>query len=283
MEAAPRIVTRAADRISPMTPNMTEAGGPKKKRIPRTREVVWIPCGKVGLPAELSLPENALGLAVIVIANGCVREAPHARLIRNVIEERGVGSLMLSLLTESEADEDQQCGCFNFNLPLLTDRLLQVTAWARDDARTAGQRIGYCATSNIAAAALKAAAELGDAVGAVVARGGRPDLVFELLPTVKAATLLIVGEYDDPVVGLNREAFQCLNGDKHLHVVKGAGHLFEEFGAFGEVARSTADWFKNHLATAPRADRVEAPTTERIQKSDAPTAVDSRQREAMRR
>ena len=138
-----------------------------------------------------------------------------------------------------------------FDIPLLAERLVAATRWAQTDSQTAGLPIGYFGASTGAGAALWAAAELGDEVGAVVSRGGRPDLAAPRLADVRAPVLLIVGGRDDVVLELNRQAQSGMRARCELSIVPGATHLFEEPGALEEVSRLAAEWFERHLVPAP--------------------------------
>jgi len=137
-----------------------------------------------------------------------------------------------------------------FNTRLLADRLAGATGWLQNQDQIKDMNIGYFGASTGSAAALIAAAENPDTVRAVVSRGGRPDLAQPYLPQVHAATLLIVGGYDFPVIDMNQEAFEQLPGEKAIEIVPRATHLFEEPGALEEVSRLAADWFERYLGEA---------------------------------
>ncbi|MGZ8435227.1 MAG: dienelactone hydrolase family protein, partial [Candidatus Binatia bacterium] len=134
-----------------------------------------------------------------------------------------------------------------FDIDLLTWRLERATQWVMEQPRCSDLDVGYFGASTGAAAALNAAATLGSAIGAVVSRGGRPDLALPALANVQSPTLLIVGSLDDVVIELNRQAYENIQVEKHLAIVEGATHLFEEPGTLHEVARLAANWFKRHL------------------------------------
>jgi dienelactone hydrolase len=155
--------------------------------------------------------------------------------------------LLLDLLTPDEEEADLRTGHLRFDIGLLAQRLASATDWLVENPDTRGVRIGYFGASTGAGAALVAAAERPEAVGAVVSRGGRPDLAGDALYRVKAPTLLIVGGDDVPVIRMNREALEKLRTEKRLEIIPGATHLFEEPGALEEVARLAADWFVRHL------------------------------------
>jgi putative phosphoribosyl transferase len=142
---------------------------------------------------------------------------------------------------------DLRTGHLRFDIGLLAERLAGATDWLMENPDTSNLRIGYFGASTGAGAALVAAAERPEAVGAIVSRGGRPDLAGDALYRVKAPTLLIVGGNDVPVIGMNEEALRQLRAEKELKIVPGATHLFEERGALEEVARLAADWFARYL------------------------------------
>jgi putative phosphoribosyl transferase len=160
------------------------------------------------------------------------------------LQEAGVGTLLFDLLDDMEAEDRANV----FNIPLLAGRLGAAAAWAAEQESTKRLHVGYFGASTGAAAALLAAARRGDAVWAVVSRGGRPDLAGTALPLVQAPTLLIVGSNDEPVVDLNRQAYALLRCEKKLTIVPGATHLFPEPGALEKVAELAADWFAQHFA-----------------------------------
>jgi len=210
-------------------------------------ETVAISLNGIALPAKLLVPIGARGIVLFTIANGCLRETARTGLVAQSIEDAGIGTLSLSLLTPSEAEKDKSNSYWSYDLELLTHRLLQATCWIMHEPATRELGIGYCATSTIAAAALVAAGQLGYAVEAVVTRGGRPDLAGESLPKVTAPTRLIIGERDGALVNINRRAFEHLTCRKDLAVVREAGHLFDEAGALEDVGRLSADWFAKYL------------------------------------
>jgi dienelactone hydrolase len=165
-----------------------------------------------------------------------------------VLHGQGLATLLLDLLSK---DEDTLYET-RFDIDLLTRRLNVATEWILRQPETKSFAVGYFGASTGAAAALEAAAASGRKVGAVVSRGGRPDLALRSLSRVLAPTLLIVGGRDDQVIELNQAAYQELKAEKQLVIVPGATHLFEEPGALDEVARLAADWFKRHLKQAPQ-------------------------------
>ena len=158
--------------------------------------------------------------------------------------------MLIDLLTPEEEEVDLRTRHLRFNIGLLAERLVGATDWLRRSPETQHLRIGYFGASTGAGAALVAAAERPEDVGAVVSRGGRPDLAGPALPRVAAPTLLIVGGNDLPVIGMNREAMEQLRVEKRFEIVPGATHLFEEPGALEEVARLAAGWFVRHLSSS---------------------------------
>ncbi|KAB1187941.1 MULTISPECIES: dienelactone hydrolase family protein [Haloferax] len=204
---------------------------------------VTIPAGGVELEGDLGIPADASGLVVFAHGSGSSRKSPRNNYVADVIRQHGVGTLLFDLLTEKE-DETYET---RFDIPLLVERLLAATEWLRSRDETRDLKIGYFGSSTGAAAALLAAAELGDETGAVVSRGGRVDLADERLSEVTAPTLFVVGGADEPVLSLNREAYEKLDCEKSLEVVPSAGHLFEGAGQLEAVADVAAEWFETHL------------------------------------
>jgi pimeloyl-ACP methyl ester carboxylesterase len=168
--------------------------------------------------------------------------------VSNVIYEAGIGTLLFDLLTPVEESVDLRTRHLRFDLGLLAERLIGTTRWASVQKETKGLPLGYFGASTGGGAALVAAAQLGEAIGAVVSRGGRPDLAGSWLSRVVSPTLLIVGELDEVVLQLNHEALGQLRCKKELKIVNGATHLFEEPGKLEEVARLAATWFHDNLA-----------------------------------
>ncbi|HAO93827.1 MAG: hydrolase [Deltaproteobacteria bacterium GWC2_56_8] len=209
-----------------------------------SEQIVFIEAGKVRLEGSLVVPEGAEGVVLFAHGSGSSRHSPRNNFVAQVLRKSGMGTLLMDLLTrEEDMDYDAR-----FDIELLSGRLETTTYWLKDE--MPGSSIGYFGASTGAAAALKAAVSMGETIGAVVSRGGRPDLAFDSLPKVKAPTLLIVGGRDDVVIDLNRKAYAKLKCDKELVIVPGATHLFEEPGALEEVARLAAFWFKERLKPA---------------------------------
>src|SRR5216684_4159249 len=199
--------------------------------------LVQITAGPVDLEGNLSMPENAAGVVLFAHGSGSSRHSPRNRYVAQVLRQGGLATLLMDLLTAAEEREDARTARLRFDINLLARRLTGAIDWLVRNPATSRLRIGLFGASTGAAAALVAAAERADAVGAVVSRGGRPDLALPVLERVKAPTLLIVGGLDHPVIGMNREALDHLQAEKRLEIVAGATHLFEEEGTLEEVAR----------------------------------------------
>lgn len=216
------------------------------------REVrVWV--GSVILEGNLDIPESARGVVLFAHGSGSGRHSPRNRYVAEELQQAGLGTLLIDLLTSEEEEIDLRTRHLRFDLEMLAERLVGGTDWLAQNPDTQSLRVGYFGASTGAGAALVAAAERPNVVGAVVSRGGRPDLAREDLPRVVAPTLLIVGGEDHPVIGMNREAMAQLRVEKELKIVPGATHLFEEPGALEDVARLAAGWFSRYLNFAPEA------------------------------
>jgi len=218
---------------------------------------ISIDAGKVALAGTLGLPRETCAVVLFAHGSGSSRHSPRNRYVAQVLQSQGIGTLLFDLLTREEESIDEFSGELRFDIPFLASRLIDATRWLMQRPDMQRVKLGYFGASTGAAAALVAAAELHDAIGAVVSRGGRPDLAGDALSSVRAPTLLIVGGDDEPVIGMNREALAKLRCEKKLVIVPGATHLFEEPGTLEEVARLAADWFKRHL-TATGKRRVRA-------------------------
>lgn len=198
----------------------------------------------VTLHGDLGLPREATGIVLFAHGSGSSSHSPRNRFVAQMLQERGLATLLLDLLEAREADDRRKV----FDIDLLADRLLGATAWARERPATAGLPLGYFGASTGAGAALQAAARMPGGGAAVVSRGGRPDLAMPWLARVTAPTLLIVGGHDGPVIEMNRDALTQLTCPKKLIVVPGATHLFEEPGTLEQVADHAGDWFERHLS-----------------------------------
>lgn len=201
----------------------------------------------VELSAEVRLPTNTRALVILVHGSGSGRSSPRNQYVADALAQRGLGSLLFDLLTESEQRLDNWTRELRFDIPLLARRLVDVIDWIGRDPELSTLRIGLFGASTGAAAALVAAAERADVVAAVVSRGGRTDLAGPALARVKAPTLQIVGAQDSVVFGLNCQSTRALRCEQRLELVAGATHLFEEPGTLEEVARLAGDWFERYL------------------------------------
>ena len=200
----------------------------------------------VGLAGMLQKPKNALALVVFAHGSGSSRLSPRNTLVAHALNDRGIATLLFDLLTSTEETDRANV----FNIRLLADRLVDAVHWIDDQESIAKLPLGLFGASTGAAAALVAAAKLPRRVGAVVSRGGRPDLAGDALDTVQAPTLLIVGGADFGVIELNEQALARLKGRKDLEIVPGASHLFPEPGALEAVIDHAAAWFERHLGAA---------------------------------
>ena len=209
---------------------------------------VQIPAGRAVLSGNLTIPENAMALVLFAHGSGSSRHSPRNQFVARTLNRAGLGTLLFDLLTPEEEALDIYTREHRFNISLLAERLVHATKWARQQEETRDLRIGYFGSSTGGAAALVAAAELPQDVGAVVSRGGRPDLAGDALPKVQAPTLLIVGGNDDIVIELNEMARDQMRCEVKLEIIPGATHLFEEPGALEQVAKLASDWFSLHLA-----------------------------------
>ncbi len=198
------------------------------------------------------MPASAAGVVVFAHGSGSSRLSTRNRFVARVLQQGGLATLMLDLLTAEEEQVDLKTRRLRFDIGLLAERLHEATEWLGADSEARSLAVGYFGASTGGAAALVAAAGLPQTVRAVVSRGGRPDLARDALTHVQAPTLLIVGELDDEVIELNKNAFKELRCQKEMDIIPGASHLFEEEGTLEEVARLAAGWFQRHLATAAR-------------------------------
>ncbi|MBE0475629.1 MAG: dienelactone hydrolase family protein [Coriobacteriia bacterium] len=211
----------------------------------QTEQLVAIPSGEVTLEGALQVPESARGVVAFAHGSGSSRHSTRNQQVARALFEAGFGTLLFDLLTIEEDTLYEN----RFDISLLTARLRAATLYLRDLTETSGLPVGYFGASTGAAAALHAAADLGDMVSAIVSRGGRPDLAMGVLGRVRTPTLLIVGGADEQVLKLNRYALaQIATPEKALEVVTGATHLFEEPGALDSVSRLARDWFERYLS-----------------------------------
>lgn len=212
-----------------------------------TTRTVEIASGDVSLPGELAVPEGAGGIVLFAHGSGSSRLSPRNRYVAGELQAGGLATLLFDLLTPEEERIDMRTRELRFNIGLLAERLVGATDWLLQQAELAELPIGYFGASTGAAAALIAAARRPEVVGAVVSRGGRPDLAAPALGRVRAPTLLIVGGSDYPVIEMNEDALRQLRVEKKLEIVEGATHLFEEPGTLERVAVLATTWFRGHL------------------------------------
>ncbi len=214
------------------------------------RKGVTIDLPEVVLNGDLSIPAEATGLVIFAHGSGSSRHSPRNRYVAERINEAGVGTLLMDLLTVKEERIDEFTREIRFNIPLLAGRVVQVVNWVRLHPELSGFLIGLFGSSTGASAALIAAAELPpDVIRTVVSRGGRPDLADKFLPRVKCPTLLIVGGDDDEVLALNEQAQKRMTCEVKISIIPGATHLFEEPGALAMVAITAAGWLQNKLSS----------------------------------
>lgn len=220
---------------------------PNVRTPSQTMFPVFIPADGVELEGDFALPEKARGVVIFAHGSGSSRHSPRNRYVADTLHEHGVGTLLIDLLTATEAASDRETGRYRFDIPQLARRLMAISDWV---AHSYGDlKLGFFGASTGAAAALTAAAMQSERIAAVVSRGGRPDLASAFLSRVKAPSLLIVGEKDTMVLAWNRQALQHLNPASQVRLVRGATHLFEEPGALQKVATLAAEWFEQHFAS----------------------------------
>lgn len=208
---------------------------------------IFIPAGDVTLNGTLALVKGSEGLVLFAHGSGSSRFSPRNMYVAQLLQQGGLSTLLFDLLTPEEDEIDVQTAKYRFDINLLSKRVAAVTHWVKKYPATREFVTGYFGASTGAAAALVASVECPEAVGAIVSRGGRPDLAAPALPLVKAPTLLIVGGLDNFVIDANQLAFAKLHAEKKLVLVTGATHLFEEPGTLDEVARLAKEWFTTYL------------------------------------
>lgn len=199
------------------------------------------------LEGFLNIPANPKALVLFSHGSGSSRLSPRNNYVSNILQQKGIATLLFDLLTESEDKIYKN----RFDMEKLTHRLIETTQWAQQHQKIKGLPLGYFGASTGAASALRAAAFFGTAIKAVVSRGGRPDLAMDELSEVKASTLFIVGSRDTDVISMNQRAYEKLKCRKKLEIIPGAGHLFEEPGKLRAVAEISATWFLRWLEKNP--------------------------------
>jgi putative phosphoribosyl transferase len=208
---------------------------------------VQIRAGRAVLPGNLNIPKEATALVLFAHGSGSSRHSPRNQFVARTLNEARLATLLFDLLTPREEATDMQTREHRFNIQLLAERLVHATKWAKQQEQTSNLRTGYFGSSTGGAAALVAAVDVPQDVGAVVSRGGRPDLAGEALPKVQAPTLLIVGGNDDIVIELNEQARDKMHCEVKLEIIPGATHLFEEPGTLEKVAQFASEWFVKHI------------------------------------
>jgi putative phosphoribosyl transferase len=208
---------------------------------------VRIAAGRAILDGNLTIVDRATALVLFAHGSGSSRHSPRNQFVARTLNDAGLATLLFDLLTPEEEAIDLRTREHRFNIGLLAERLVQATKWAHQQEQTRDLRVGYFGSSTGGGAALVAAAEIPQDVGAVVSRGGRPDLAGDALPKVQTPTLLIVGGNDDIVIELNEQARDRMRCEVKLEIVPGATHLFEEPGTLEKVAQLASDWFVNHI------------------------------------
>lgn len=198
---------------------------------------------QISLEGILGLPDKPAGVVVFAHGSGSGRFSPRNNFVARHLQQHGLATLLLDLLTPDEAEDRRKV----FDIDLLADRLLLAKTWLAGDSRTKYMGIGYFGASTGAGAALQAAAREPSNIRAAVSRGGRPDLAERYLSRVTAPTLLIVGGWDEPVIEMNQSAFELLTCEKKMIIVPGATHLFEEPGTLEQVAEHACKWFQRYL------------------------------------
>jgi putative phosphoribosyl transferase len=210
---------------------------------------VQIQTGHAVLSGNLHIPEGGAGLVLFAHGSGSSRHSPRNQFVARTLNGAGLGTLLFDLLTQEEEAIDMRTREHRFDIGLLAERLVQATKWAKQQEQTRDLPIGYFGSSTGGAAALVAAVEVPEDVGAVVSRGGRPDLAGDALPKVQAPTLLIVGGNDDIVIELNEQARDRMQCEVKVEIVPGATHLFEEPGTLEKVAKLASNWFVRYIGS----------------------------------
>jgi putative phosphoribosyl transferase len=213
----------------------------------KLERTISIPAGSVTLEGTLGIPDSKSGIVLFAHGSGSSRFSPRNRFVARAFRDAGLGTLLLDLLSRTEAEADEVTRHHRFDIPMLADRLVAAIDWLETKSETRDLPIGLFGASTGGGAALVAAAQRPHRVTAVVSRGGRPDLAGESLPLVESPTLLIVGGRDDVVITLNEQARAMMHAEVRLEIVPGASHLFEERGALERVAELARDWFLSHL------------------------------------
>lgn len=221
-----------------------------KQNRETNEKLVRIKASKATIEGGLALPKSPIGIVLFAHGSGSSRFSPRNQYVAKALNQAGIATLLIDLLTKEEEEIDTRTGEFRFDINLLAQRLIEATKWIKGQSTVASLPLGYFGASTGAAAALIGAAELPEDVVVVVSRGGRPDLAIEYLPKVKAPVLLIVGGRDSSVINMNREAMKHLSAETKLEIIPGASHLFEEPGKLEKVSELASHWFSTHLKKA---------------------------------
>jgi dienelactone hydrolase len=208
---------------------------------------IAITAGGTTLQGDLNIPDRARGAVLFAHGSGSSRHSPRNRFVADVLQQAGLATLLLDLLTAEEEMAERDTHHLRFDIDLLAARLTVAVDWLTENISTRALDIGLFGASTGAGAALITAARRKDAVGAVVSRGGRPDLAGDLLGSVQAPTLLLIGSLDGVVIELNEQALMQLSCEKEMRLITGATHLFEEPGTLKSVASAACDWFMRYL------------------------------------
>ena len=222
----------------------------KTPNVGFTEHEIDIAADRIVLKGYLSVPDGAHGIVLFAHGSGSSRFSPRNQFVAQGLRQVGLATFLLDLLTTEEEKEDMYTRKYRFDIVLLAGRVVGATDWLLGQSETESLRIGYFGSSTGAGAALIAAAQRPDKVGAVVSRGGRPDLAMSDLGKVKAPTLLIVGGRDLPVIEFNKDALARIRSEKKLEIVPGASHLFEEPGTLEKVVSIARKWFVQHLTSS---------------------------------
>lgn len=209
--------------------------------------IVHVPAGAATLDGSLVVPARAIGVVLFAHGSGSSRHSTRNQFVARRLQESGLATLLIDLLTPQEETVDAVTRHVRFDIQLLATRLNAAIGWLGERPDTSDLRVGLFGASTGGGAALVAAARDPDRVGAVVSRGGRPDLAADALPLVRAPTLLIVGGDDVQVIALNRSAMALMRAEARLEIVPGASHLFEEPGTLERVADLASEWFARQL------------------------------------
>ncbi|MGV9210943.1 dienelactone hydrolase family protein [Micromonospora sp. RB23] len=219
------------------------------------RDMVTIPVRDAELPADLLLPAQPVGVVLFAHGSGSSRRSPRNVAVARALDSRGLACVLVDLLTPAEEEVDTRTAELRFDIGMLASRLAGIVDWLATERPAGDVPIGLFGASTGAAAALVAAASRAERVGAVVSRGGRPDLAGTALGQVRSPTLLLVGGLDEEVLALNERALAELGEVGELWVVPGATHLFEEPGTLDQVAEHAGAWFTTHLTRTTTASR----------------------------